>query len=66
MRKIAFLPDAFDDFGYWAKNNAKTYARIVALIKDIERNLGKEDVMQVLRYAAWLADEPVYNVQVAA
>jgi len=50
MRKIAFLPDAFDDFGYWAKDNAKTYARIVALIKDIERNpfagLGKPEPLK--------------------
>ena len=28
--------------------------------------LEREDVMQVLRYAAWLSDETVYDVQVAA
>ena len=28
--------------------------------------LEKEDVMQALRYAAWLSDEMVYDVQVAA
>ncbi len=28
--------------------------------------LDKEDVMQALRYAAWLSDEMVYDVQVAA
>ncbi len=38
MRRIAFLPDAFDDFNHWARENKKTYVRISELIKDIRRN----------------------------
>ena len=38
MRRVAFLPTAFDDFNSWATTDKKIYARIVKLIKDIERH----------------------------
>lgn len=38
MRRIAFLPTAFKDFNQWASQNKQVYARIVKLIKDIERD----------------------------
>jgi len=38
VRRIAFLPTAFDDFSQWATNDRKVYARIVKLIKDIDRD----------------------------
>lgn len=38
MRRIVFLPAAFDDFGQWATKDKRVHARIVKLIKDIERD----------------------------
>lgn len=38
MRKISFLSKAFDDFVKWANEDRKIYAKIVELIKDIQRN----------------------------
>jgi toxin YoeB len=38
MRRISFLPRAFDNFVLWASENQKIHARIVELISDIERN----------------------------
>jgi len=38
MRNIAFVPKAFEDLNQWAIENKKIYARIVELIKDIQRN----------------------------
>jgi len=38
MRRISFLPRAFDDFVLWSSENQKTHARIVQLISDIQRN----------------------------
>jgi toxin YoeB len=38
VRRIAFLPTAFDEFSQWATNDRKVYARIVKLIKDIDRD----------------------------
>jgi toxin YoeB len=37
MRKIAFLPRAFSEFSNWAVEDKKIHAKIVALIKDIDR-----------------------------
>jgi len=37
MRKIAFLPAAFDDYSGWAAEDKKIYARIGKLIKEIDR-----------------------------
>lgn len=38
MRRIAFLPAAFDDFSRWATEDKKVQTRIVKLIKDIDRD----------------------------
>jgi toxin YoeB len=38
VRRIAFLPTAFYDFNQWATNDRKVYARIIKLIKDIDRD----------------------------
>ncbi len=38
MRRITFLPKAFDDFVLWTNENRKIYAKIVELINDIQRN----------------------------
>ena len=50
MRRIAFLPVAFDDFGRWATENKRVYARIIKLIRDIERDpfvgLGKPEPLK--------------------
>lgn len=50
MRRIAFLPTAFDDFSRWATKNKGIHASIVKLIKDIERDpfvgLGKPEPLK--------------------
>ena len=50
MRKIAFLPEPFEHFNLWARENKKIHARIAELIKDIGRNpfsgLGKPEPLK--------------------
>jgi toxin YoeB len=50
MRRIAFLPAAFDDFSRWAMGNKRIHTRIVKLIKDIVRDpfegLGKPEPLK--------------------
>jgi toxin YoeB len=50
MRKIAFLSRSFDEFNQWAIEDKKIYAKIVTLIKDIERDpfsgLGKPEALK--------------------
>ncbi|MGI0481925.1 Txe/YoeB family addiction module toxin [Geminocystis sp. CENA526] len=50
MRKVAFLTRSFDEFNQWAINDKKIYAKIVGLIKDIQRNpfsgLGKPEALK--------------------
>lgn len=50
MRKVAFLTRSFDEFNQWAINDKKIYAKIVNLIKDIQRNpfsgLGKPEALK--------------------
>ncbi len=38
MRNVAFVPKAFENFNHWAIENKKIYARLIELIKDIQRN----------------------------
>lgn len=38
MRKIALLPKAFDEFSVWAEEDSRILIRILALIKDIQRD----------------------------
>ncbi|MFM7382874.1 MAG: Txe/YoeB family addiction module toxin [Microcystaceae cyanobacterium] len=50
MKKIAFLRRSFDEFNQWAIEDKKIYAKIVTLIKDIERDpfsgLGKPEALK--------------------
>jgi toxin YoeB len=50
VRRIAFLPTAFDDLSQWAAKDRKIYARIVKLIRDIDRDpfvgLGKPEPLK--------------------
>lgn len=50
MRKIAFLPRAFEAFNEWSVQDRKVYARIVEILKDILRNpfsgLGKPEPLK--------------------
>ena len=57
MRKIAFIPSSFDDLNWWATQDRKTYARIVKLIKDIDRSpfvgLGKPEPLKHELQGLW-------------
>ncbi len=57
MRKISFLPKAFDDFVKWANEDRKIYAKIVELIKDIQRNpfsgIGKPEPLKHKLKGLW-------------
>ena len=50
MRKVAFVPAAFEDFIQWSNTDKKTYSKIVDLIKDIQRDpfkgLGKPEILK--------------------
>ncbi len=50
MRRIVFESGAFDDFTAWATENKKLYAKIVRLIKDVQRSpftgLGKPEPLR--------------------
>ncbi len=50
MRRIAFLPQAFEDFHQWRTENPKVYDKIFELIKDILRQpfsgLGKPEPLK--------------------
>jgi len=37
MRRIAFLPQAFEDFNRWSVEDKKIYGKVVDLIKDTLR-----------------------------
>jgi toxin YoeB len=50
MKRVAFESGAFEDFVEWAATDKKTYAKIVALIRDIQRSaftgLGKPEPLK--------------------
>ncbi len=50
MRQVIFESSAFNDFTNWATDNKKLYAKIVRLIKDIQRSpftgLGKPEPLR--------------------
>jgi len=50
MRQIIFESSAFNDFTNWVTENKKLYAKIVRLIKDIQRSpftgLGKPEPLR--------------------
>jgi toxin YoeB len=57
MRQIAFLPTAFEDFVWWATEDAKTHQRIAKLIRDILRDpfkgLGKPEPLRRNLQGLW-------------
>ncbi len=50
MRRVAFLPQAFEDLNRWAAEDKKTYSKVVDLIKDVLRSpysgLGKPEPLK--------------------
>ncbi|MFM8330082.1 MAG: Txe/YoeB family addiction module toxin [Candidatus Methylumidiphilus sp.] len=38
MKKVAFLPQAFNDYNDWIKNDKHIHAKLVELIKEIQRD----------------------------
>ncbi|MCA2814070.1 MAG: Txe/YoeB family addiction module toxin [Microcystis sp. M090S1] len=50
MRKVAFLTRSFDEFNQWALADKKVDAKIVSLIKDVQREpfsgLGKPEALK--------------------
>ena len=50
MRRIAFLPEAYQDFLLWSREHNKIYRKIVELLHDIERDpfsgLGKPEPLR--------------------
>ena len=57
MRKIAFLPRAFAEFSNWAIDDKRIYAKIVTLIKDVDRDpytgLGKPESLRYELSGLW-------------
>ncbi len=57
MRKIAFLPRAFAEFSNLAIEDKKIYAKIVTLIKDVDRDpytgLGKPESLRYELSGLW-------------
>ncbi len=50
MRRIVFLPKAFENFTYWASEDKQIYRKIFNLIQDIQRTpfsgLGKPEPLR--------------------
>jgi toxin YoeB len=72
MRNVAFVPKAFEDLNEWAARDKKIYAKIVELIKDIQRNqftgIGKPEPLKHELKGLWswrITDEHrlVYEVK---
>ncbi len=57
MRKISFLPEAFEHYNFWARENRKTHARIVEFIKEVGRNpftgIGKPEPLKHKLKGLW-------------
>ncbi|MGK7932625.1 MAG: Txe/YoeB family addiction module toxin [Microcystaceae cyanobacterium] len=57
MKKVAFLPQAFDEFNLWTRENKKIHTKIVKLIKDIQRDpfsgLGKPEPLKYDLSGLW-------------
>jgi toxin YoeB len=57
MKRIIFENNAFDDFISWSKDDKKLYARIVQLIKDIQRSpfsgIGKPEPLRFELSGYW-------------
>lgn len=57
MRKVAFVPKAFEHFTQWSSLDKKIYARIVELIKDAQRDpfngIGKPEPLKHELVGLW-------------
>ena len=72
MRRIAFLPEAFEHFNLWSRENKKIHTRIIELIRDIGRDpfsgIGKPEPLKHKLKGLWsrrITDEHrlVYKVR---
>ncbi|AHJ29551.1 Txe/YoeB family addiction module toxin [Nodularia spumigena CS-584] len=72
MKKVAFEPEAFEQLGEWATEDKKTFKKILALIKDIQRDafsgIGKPEALKYQLQGYWsrrISDEHrlVYKVE---
>jgi toxin YoeB len=72
MKKVAFEPEAFEDLGEWATEDKKNFKKILALIKDIQREpfsgIGKPEALKYELQGYWsrrITDEHrlVYKVE---
>jgi len=71
MRRVVFLPKAFESFTSWATEDKQLYRKIIALIKDIQHTpfsgLGKPEPLRHELQGYWsrrINNEPrlVYKV----
>ena len=57
MKKISFLPEAFEHFNFWSRENDKIHSRILELIKDIRRSpfsgIGKPEPLKHKLKGLW-------------
>lgn len=57
MRKVEFVGEAFDEFADWAKQDKKTYQRIVRLITECRRTpfdgIGKPKLLKANLSGLW-------------
>lgn len=57
MRRIVFVPEAFEHFSTWAVEDKRIYQKILVLIKDIQREpfrgLGKPEPLRHELQGAW-------------
>lgn len=57
MRRIAFLPEAFEHFNLWSRENKKIHTRIIELIRDIGRDpfsgIGKPEPLKHKLKGLW-------------
>jgi toxin YoeB len=56
-RKIAFLPEAWEDYLYWQTQDKKTLKRVNQLLQDIQRNtfegMGKAEPLKGDKTGLW-------------
>ncbi|WP_414527545.1 Txe/YoeB family addiction module toxin [Nodularia chucula] len=72
MKKVAFEPEAFEQLGQWATEDKRIFKKILALIKDIQRDaftgIGKPEALKYELQGYWsrrISDEHrlVYKVE---
>lgn len=57
MKKIAFEPEAFEEFSQWATEDKKIFHKILSLIQDIQREpfsgIGKSEPLKYELQGYW-------------